>query len=86
MGFRFPHMLTFFKVILAAIVTVAALLVVTYLNIFGLMRGPKDVRGVTGIDVALLPRMTIHSPTYWLVVVVVLALLWWFLWRWLFAG
>ena len=78
--------MTFVKVILAAIVTVVALLVVTRLYIVGLTRGPKGGRGVTGIDVAILPNLTIYSPTYWLVVVVVLALLWWFLWRWLFAG
>jgi ABC-type branched-subunit amino acid transport system permease subunit len=78
--------MTFVKVILAAIVTVVALLVVTCLYIVGLTRGPKGVRGATGIDVAILPNLTIYSPTYWLVVVVVLALLWWFLWRWLFAG
>ena len=78
--------MTFLKLILAAIVTVVTLLVVTYLYIFGLPRAVKGGQGTIGIDVAILPRMTIYSPTYWLVVVVVLALLWWFLWRWLFAG
>ncbi len=76
----------FLKVILAVIITVVALLVATYSYIVGLTSGPKGARGAIGIDVALLPGMTIYSPIYWLVVVVVLAILWWFLWRWLFAG
>jgi hypothetical protein len=76
----------FLKVILAAIVTVVSLLVVTCLYLVGLTRAPKGVPGATGIDVVIVPNLTIYSTTYWLVVIVVLALLWWFLWRWLFAS
>ncbi len=78
--------MTFGRVLLAAFISVVAVLVVTVCYVLVTARGAGGERGSVGIDVVLLPHMTIYSPLYWLVLAVVLAVLWWFLWRWLFAG
>lgn len=75
------------RVLLAVLISVVALLVVTFCYVLVRTRGAQGPRGgAVGIDVALLPRMTVFSPMYWLVVVVVLGILWWFLWGWLFGS
>lgn len=43
-------------------------------------------RGADGIDVSLLPALTLHSPLYWLLVSTILAAAGWLCWRWVFPG
>ncbi len=77
--------MTAVKIVLSAVVTVVVLLVVTYSYLAIILRRADSPRGSVGLDVVLLPRLTIYSPMYWLVVVVVIAGLWWILGKWLFA-
>jgi len=74
------------KVVFAGLITVLVFLTVTYAYIVLRTRGPEGGRhGSIGIDVAILPRLTIYSPLYWVVVVLVAVVLWWLLRHWLFA-
>ncbi len=73
------------KGILAGLIAVAVLLVVTLVYVWAAAGVWPRRGGSVGIDIALLPRLTVYSPVYWLVVVVVGAILWWLLRRWLFA-
>ena len=43
-------------------------------------------RGADGIDVSLLPAMTLRSPLYWLLVFAILAAAGWLCRRWVFPG
>jgi len=43
-------------------------------------------RGADGIDVSLLPAMTLRSPLYWLLVSAILAAAGWLCRRWVFPG
>jgi len=54
------------------------------LVIFGTTHWPRR-GGSVGIDAALLPRLTLYSPMFWLILLGVGAILWWSLRRWLFA-
>lgn len=74
------------KTIAAMLITVVVLVVVTYCYIVVRIPGPGKPGQQVGIDVALLPSMTIYSPMFWSVVVAVMAILWWALRRWLFDG
>jgi len=78
-----PHL----KVLIAVLLSLAAVAVVSVSYILGKTWGAHAPGGgLVGTDVALLPRMIFLSPTYWLVLIVVLAVLWWFLWGWLFSA
>jgi hypothetical protein len=78
--------MVFFKVLLAAFITVFTLLVATYCYIIAAARRPglEGKRGSIGIDAALLPHLTIYSPVFWLMVAAILAILYWPFRRWLF--
>jgi uncharacterized membrane protein (DUF106 family) len=43
-------------------------------------------RGADGIDVDLLPTITLHSPLYWLLVSAILTTAGWLCRRWMFPG
>jgi hypothetical protein len=73
------------KILVAAIASVVVIAVTTYCYFILAMRGPGPRgAGHIGVDIALFPRM-LGSPVYWLVLIVIMAVLWWALLRWLFA-
>ena len=76
----------FLKLIFLVFATIVVLVLFTYVWVVVQTPGPKwfTSRGVTGIDVDLLPAMTLHSPLYWLVVLAVLAAAGWLCRRWVF--
>ena len=77
--------MSFLKSIVAAVITVVTGVVVTHLYIYAITGPHSSGRGSEGVDISLLPKATVYSPIWWLVMVVVLAVLWWLLGRWLFV-
>jgi len=80
--------MTFIKLALCALVTLIALIATTCLFVSLRLRPLHKLTGTpqgsVGIDVALLSRMTIHSPLYWLAVIAILAAAGWLCRRWAF--
>jgi hypothetical protein len=76
----------FLKLVFLVFATVVVLVLFTYAWIVAQTPGPKwfTNQGSAGIDVDLLPAMTLHSPLYWLVVVAILAAAGWLCRRWVF--
>ena len=73
------------KIAFAGVVGVLTLLIVTYIYVAVVTsRGPQD-GGSVGVDIAIIPSLTVYSPLYWLVVAVVAGMLWWLFHHWLFS-
>jgi hypothetical protein len=76
----------FLKLSVVVFATVCVLVLFTYAWAVAHIPGAKWVvgknQGATGIDVSLLPSITLHSPLYWLLAVAILAAAGWLGRRW----
>jgi hypothetical protein len=80
----------FLKLALVVFATVCVLLLFTYVWVVALTPGvrwiSRPTQGATGIDVSLVPAMTLHSPLYWLAAVAILASAGWLCRHWVFPA
>jgi hypothetical protein len=76
--------MTAIKVGVSALTSIVVLAVVTFVYLLVAVKRLGLGPGV-GLDVVLIPRLTIYSPMYWVVVIVVMGGLWWGLSKLLFA-
>ena len=80
----------FLKLVLVVFATACVLVLFTIawvvaLN-WGAIRAGAQSGGATGIDVSLLPAMTLRSPLYWLLALTILAAAGWLCRRWVFPA
>jgi hypothetical protein len=73
----------FLKLVLFVLVTACALVLVTCGWVVAHVRGGPQVKAV---GLAAVSSITVHSPSYWLLVATMLAVAAWLCRRWVFVG